>query len=931
MRTWQRTAIAAVTALGMAATMAAAAAETVTAGGRLFRVERCPETALPLQVRPVEPVPYAGEPAAAARRFLADHAGWLGLGAELAQYQPAAERRSPGGRHVDLDLWHSGRPVVNGRISVHFDPAGRVTLAQRVPMGPDPAWPEDFPDRTAALGLAADAFAERVLRTAWPKPLAEKPLPPVAMLETEQEAYFIDAGRPLAAREFRLATEEPPARWTVWVGGAPLRVLGASADVWYADGSGRVFQPNPVNYLNDSSLRDTSDGSLFLPAYLDVVLAELAAPDAQGYHLTGPWVQIVSRTDEPPLTAPPAEPSPVFDYPRDPAGFEAVMAYYWIDSAQRYIQWLGFDTIVHFSLPVDVHGLNGADNSHFVRQGSTRYIAFGDGGVDDAEDADIILHEYGHAIQDTSNSAAFNSFYIESGAIGEGFSDYWAFSRTYDLSVASGYNPFHIGEWDAKGYTPPDTYLRRIDHDTMRYPEDKTNDIYGDSAYWSTALKNLFLQLGREVADRIVLQSHFLMPTAAQNTFHRGAEAMIDADQTLYGGAHVFEICQEFLRPGIFSVDDCRALGPFLESAGRVLTEVEGNGNGIAEPGELVALAVPIRNTGAAATGDVLVTLAAPDDLVVYRGQAHYAAPAAGGAAVAPGVPFLVRLRDDAACGVDLTLELECRFGTHVQRLAYTLPVGQTVDSTLAADDMEAASSLWEVDHGPGMVSYWERVAANYYHAGPTVWRAFDRDKKNDDYLIWGPLDLPAGSLYELSFWHTYYLEGGATAYDGAVLELSTDEITWADLGASMVEGGYNATVSINYESPILSRPAWSGGGLGAMTRVRVNLSAWAGQTVWLRFRLACDSSTKVGGGWYVDDAMIARAEPDCEAYAFRAGDLDGNGILDAADVVLLAALLGGNLAAGEGDFQRSECAADLDDDGRITVRDLALLALLTD
>lgn len=930
MRTWQRAAIAAVAALGIAAT-AAAATETVNTGGRSFRVERCPETALPLQVRPNAPVWYAGEPAAAARRFLAENSPWLGLGAELAQYQPVAERRSLAGRHVDLDLWHAGRPVVNGRISVHLDAAGRVTLAQRVPMLPDPAWPEDFPDRTAALGLAADAFAERVLRSAWPKPLAEKPLPATAMLTAELEAYFIEAGRPLAVREFCLATEEPLARWTLWVGGTPLRVLGASSDVWYADGSGRVFQPNPVNYLNDSSLRDNSDGSLFLPAYLDVVLAELAAPDAQGYHLTGPWIQIVSRTDEPPLTAPPAEPSPVFDYLRDPAGFEAVMAYYWIDSAQRYIQWLGFDTIVHFPLPVDVHGLSGADNSHFVRQGSTRYIAYGDGGVDDAEDADIILHEYGHAIQDTSNSAAFNSFYIESGAIGEGFSDYWAFSQTYELSVASGYNPFHIGEWDAKGYTPPDTYLRRIDHDDMRYPEDKTNDIYGDSAFWSTALKNLFLQLGQEVADRIVLQSHFLMPTAAQNTFRRGALAMIDADQALYGGSHVFEICLEFLRPGIFSEDDCRAQGPFLETAGRVLAEVEGNGNGIAEPGELVTLAVPIQNSGVAPTGDLLVTLAAPDDLVIYRGKAHYAAPASGGAAVTPGVPFLLRIRDDAACGVGLALELECRFGAHVQRLAYTLPVGQTVDSTLAADDMEAGSSLWEVDHGPGMVSYWERVAASYYHAGPTVWRAFDRDKKNDDYLIWGPLDLPAGSLFELSFWHTYYLEGSSTAYDGAVLEVSTDEIVWTDLGASMIEGGYNATVSINYDSPILGRPAWSGGGLGAMTRVRVDLSDWAGQTVWIRFRLACDSTTKAGGGWYVDDVHIARSEPDCEAYDFRAGDLNGDSVLDATDVILLAALLGDNLAAGEGDFQRSECAADLDDDGRITVRDLALLVLLTD
>ena len=38
------------------------------------------------------------------------------------------------------------------------------------------------------------------------------------------------------------------------------------------------------------------------------------------------------------------------------------------------------------------------DNSFFSP--ATRKIKYGSGGVDDAEDADVILHEYGHAIQD---------------------------------------------------------------------------------------------------------------------------------------------------------------------------------------------------------------------------------------------------------------------------------------------------------------------------------------------------------------------------------------------------------------------------------------------------------------------------------------------------------------------------------------------------
>ncbi len=63
-----------------------------------------------------------------------------------------------------------------------------------------------------------------------------------------------------------------------------------------------------------------------------------------------------------------------------------------------------------------------ADNSFFSP--ATRKIKYGSGGVDDAEDADVILHEYGHAIQDDQvpGFGAGN----QAGSIGEGFGDFWA-------------------------------------------------------------------------------------------------------------------------------------------------------------------------------------------------------------------------------------------------------------------------------------------------------------------------------------------------------------------------------------------------------------------------------------------------------------------------------------------------------------------------
>ena len=97
------------------------------------------------------------------------------------------------------------------------------------------------------------------------------------------------------------------------------------------------------------------------------------------------------------------------------------------------MQSLGFTTIQNGSIRVDPHGLSGADNSHYI--GSlANYIAFGEGGVDDAEDADVIWHEYGHAI---IHSQVTNWNGGETGAMGEGFGDYFAASYSCSSTASA--------------------------------------------------------------------------------------------------------------------------------------------------------------------------------------------------------------------------------------------------------------------------------------------------------------------------------------------------------------------------------------------------------------------------------------------------------------------------------------------------------------
>ena len=180
-------------------------------------------------------------------------------------------------------------------------------------------------------------------------------------------------------------------------------------------GTGRVFLPNPVADLQDQSLTDQKDAdyAALQPAYHLVTLTNL---DGSGY-LRGDWANIRSETGNPAFS-----PTNDFIYSRDDDRFEQVMAYYWITEAQKYIQSLGFGSTLR---PINMESQDvrinqlGYDNS--FSWDKKDYLRFGKGGVDDAEDAEVILHEYGHAMLD-SQSTPFGSFGAspEAGAIHKG-------------------------------------------------------------------------------------------------------------------------------------------------------------------------------------------------------------------------------------------------------------------------------------------------------------------------------------------------------------------------------------------------------------------------------------------------------------------------------------------------------------------------------
>ncbi len=164
---------------------------------------------------------------------------------------------------------------------------------------------------------------------------------------------------------------------------------------------------------------------------------------------------------------------------------------------------------------------------------------------------------------------------------------------------------------------------------------------------------------------------------------------------------------------------------------------------------------------------------------------------------------------------------------------------------------MDPVRETWTHSAGQGADDW--VLSTAYSHSPTHSWFSQDIATVKDAYLMTRSFVVPAGG--QLTFWHTYRLEDGG---DGAVIEVSTDGGgTYTDLGSRITSGGYTGEIATGWDSPISGQMAWTGGSLGAMNQVAVDLSPHVGRSVILRFRLATDNGVGASG-WYVDDIQVA-------------------------------------------------------------------------
>jgi hypothetical protein len=177
-------------------------------------------------------------------------------------------------------------------------------------------------------------------------------------------------------------------------------------------------------------------------------------------------------------------------------------------------------------------------------RGTTSLADDRDGDVD----GDVVLHEYGHGISNRlvggpSNTSCLSG--TQAGAMGEGWSDYWA---------ATFYNNGVIGEFVTGNLT---NGIRRAAYTVPANPiHDSYADIgtggfqvHRDGEVWAATLWDLRQTLGAVIADRLVLQGMKFTPCSP--SFLDARDGILTADQNLNGGANRCAIWRVFARHGM--------------------------------------------------------------------------------------------------------------------------------------------------------------------------------------------------------------------------------------------------------------------------------------------------------------------------------------------------------------------------------------------
>ncbi|MGH2651683.1 MAG: hypothetical protein ACRDHK_10785, partial [Actinomycetota bacterium] len=453
----------------------------------------------------------------------------------------------------------------------------------------------------------------------------------------------------------------PPGDWEVLVDAGTGEVFHAVDRALYVDGSGYVFDPDPLG-AGHATYGDPGygDGSDATTTQLDAARATrtlLGLTDIGGgtIKLQGPYAQIVDS--ESPFKGLFTQSGTTFNFDRAQDAFEATNAYFHIDRIMRHFNLTLGVSVSPFQysggVRFDPSGLGGSDNSHYLP--STGQLAFGEGGVDDAEDADVLVHELGHGLHDWLTLGGLSQV----NGLSEGLGDYLAQSYSRSLGQwAPNEAPYHwVFSWDGHN----EFWSGRVTNYGALYPGGLVNQIHTDGQIWSSCLMKIWDDIGRDKTDAAVLEG--IAMTNSGSSQNDAAQAVLEAAVSLgYTPGEINSFVTRFQNTGY-------TLNVGLDYVSSAITDhCASNGtnvNGVIEPGEIAALAVTIRAPTQAYTGVSGTLATTTPGVTILDGAATWPNLAAGAPTASDPPHFSILVDPSVPClsKIDFQLTVSTNVG----------------------------------------------------------------------------------------------------------------------------------------------------------------------------------------------------------------------------------------------------------------------------
>ncbi len=486
------------------------------------------------------------------------------------------------------------------------------------------------------------------------------------------------------------------------------------------------------------------------------------------------------------------------------------------------------------------------------------------GGIDNG----VIAHEFGHGISNRlvggPNSAGCLGNQEQ---MGEGISDFFTLVTTV--------KPGDTGEM-RKGIG---TYVNREDTDgrgIRRYPysTDMTinpstyKDIVGEAQHargviWSSALWDMYWLLvdeygfdadyfegtgGNNIAVKLVMEGMKLNPCGPG--YIDGRNAILAADELMYGGANQCLIWEAFARRGMgdnanqVSANDTSDGFEDFSLPGTCTKDLRLSKTvtDLVIAGEMIDVKLEATNFKDDAITGVVITDEIPAGTTVVAGSGG----TVSGNTISFNVGNMASMQE-----IEFNYQLE----TDPNIFSETTYINDMEDE----DDVEAE---WDIEITTGS-NIWEVIEGGKVNSGVKSWFAPNAAGETEQAMFQLNSIQVQGTQPVLRFYHWYETQ---TAVDGGIVEISTDGgSSWDQIGDKMFRNGYQRVLSYQtFVIPFLS--AFSGisnlDGTDEMRPTYIDLSDYVGQSIQVRFRFGANTlDAGTWGavqdnfeGWYIDD-----------------------------------------------------------------------------